>query len=434
MSNIVPDWFKKVSVYQINPRTFSAEGTIKAVTAQLPVLAELGFGIMYLCPIFEEDDSADQANWSDRQRASKTENPKNPYRMNNYFEIDSEYGSMDDLREFVAEAHRLGLKVLLDLVYFHMGPNAPILKAHPEFALRDENGEIVMGKWHFPVLNYACEGLREYLWCNMTYYVGEIGVDGFRCDVGDRVPLDFWCEGKRRIRAIDPESVMINEGAKAEAFAAFDANYGFYWHQCLYALLVGEMTAAAFVEKYTEYGQWYPEGALVLRDLDNHDTVTDFPYRIEEHFGHDCMELVSVMNYVIDGIPMVYCGNELADEARVSMFANRFHMGQYEVTDRNAVGDAVERRKDIMKKLNRFKAESAVLRDGKTMWHGTDSDFVLMFDRILDSESITFVGNCCDKEFETDFDGTGEILFSNNAHFDNGKLKLSAYGYAVIRK
>ena len=134
---------------------------------------------MYLCPVFQEDESTDKKNWSNRQLASNTENPKNPYRMNDYFQIDSEYGSMDDLREFVKEAHRLGMRVLLDLVYYHIGPNAPILKEHPEFAKQDKEGNILLGEWHFPVFDYDCQGLWEYLYCNMTYYIGEIGVDGF---------------------------------------------------------------------------------------------------------------------------------------------------------------------------------------------------------------------------------------------------------------
>ena len=122
----IPEQLSKGSVYQINPRTFSSKGTIKAITEELPFLADLGFSIMYLCPVFQEDESTDKKNWSNRQLASNTENPKNPYRMNDYFQIDSEYGSMDDLREFVKEAHRLGMRVLLDLVYYHIGPNAPI--------------------------------------------------------------------------------------------------------------------------------------------------------------------------------------------------------------------------------------------------------------------------------------------------------------------
>ena len=123
-----PEWLSRSAVYQINPRTFSREGTIKAVTDELPKLKDLGFRVMYLCPIFEEDDSENREFWSTRQKKSETNNPKNPYRMNNYFRIDSEYGTENDLREFIEEAHRLGMRVLLDLVYLHMARTRRYLK------------------------------------------------------------------------------------------------------------------------------------------------------------------------------------------------------------------------------------------------------------------------------------------------------------------
>ncbi len=431
--NIVPEWFKKTSIYQINPRTFSPEGTIKAVTKELPVLAKLGFGVMYLCPIFKEDTSENKENWSKRQLASQTENPKNPYRMDDYFEVDSEYGTMDDLREFTKEAHRLGMRVILDLVYLHIGPNADILKTHPEFAERNEDGNIKCTEWNFPYLNYENEGLREYLWCNMTYYIGVIGVDGFRCDVGDGVPLDFWSEGKRRIRAINPDVVMINEGVKSEYLEVFDANYGFYWHQLIYDLLHGSITAADLLAKYNDFSERY-KGAPVLRDMDNHDTVTDWPYRIEEHFGSHCMELILAINYIIDGVPMVYCGNELADKAMLNMFANRFHMGKFEVTDRNAKGDAVDRRKKIVKLLNELKSTNATLQNGKTEWPESNADHILAFSRISDDQKLTFIGNFSDKEVKTDIDIKGKMLLSNNADMTDGMLNLSKYGYVIVRE
>ncbi|MBQ7387723.1 MAG: hypothetical protein IJW03_06115 [Clostridia bacterium] len=433
MKNIVPDWFKKTSVYQINPRTFSAQGTIKAIIPHLPKLAELGFGVMYLCPVFVEDDSTDVKNHSVRQLASKTGNPKNPYRMNDYFDIDSEYGTMDDLREFVAESHRLGLRVFLDLVYFHMGPNAPVLKEHPEFAKRDENGEIILGEWNFPVLNYDCAGLREYLWCNMTYYIGAIGVDGFRCDVADLVPLDFWEEGKRRIKAIKPEAVMINEGTKAEYLDVFDANYGYYWHNAIYDVLCGNKTVKNLAEYHKVYNERYHNDGLILRDMDNHDMVTDWPFRIEGHFGHDCMELIQALNYSVDGVPMVYSGNELADTARLSMFANRFYMGEFEVTDRSAVSEASERRMSVIKQLNSFKKKYPALCCGETKWITAQECGLFTFERTLGDETKVFIGNLSENAQDTEMTA-GSVLLSNNAEIKNNRLGLSAYGYVIVRK
>lgn len=433
MKNTVPAWFKEAAVYQINVRTFSEEGTIKSVTRELPMLAELGFKIMYLCPIFEADATEDRDTWSVRQLKAATDNPKNPYRMSNYFEIDEEYGTMHDLKEFVRVAHGLGMRVMLDLVYFHMGPNASMLKSHPEFVIRDGDGNVVLGDWKFPVLNYESESLREYLYCNMVYYVAEVGVDGFRCDVADLVPIDFWREGKRRMRAVKPDAVLLNEGYDPERFDVFDANYGFPWHdtwRCyVYDMLLGKMTARETVKICSAYDG----DGLILFYMDSHDTVTDWPYRIEEHFGHECMDMILTMNYALGGVPMVYAGNEIADTARLSMFANRFHRGVFETTDRRILGDAAEKRKELIRKLNKLKYEDPIFHDGKTRWLDVGSDFVLAFERVLDNEKIVFAANFSAEEIEIEPNGWKSVILCGGACFDGEKIKLSKHGYALLR-
>ncbi len=433
MAKNVSDWFKAGSVYQINPRTFSHEGTLKAVEAELPFLAEVGFAAIYLCPIFSADDSTDKAFWSTRQKASATENPKNPYRMNDYFMIDEEYGSIDDLKDLTRAAHKLGLKVLLDLVYLHIGPNADILKAHPEFAQHNDDGSVRLTEWNFPYLNFQSEGLREYLYCNMTYYVGVIDVDGFRCDVGDAVPFDFWQEGKRRIRAIKPDCIMINEGARLNYLEVFDADYSFFWHNTVFDVLEGKMTGADALEQFLQKVEKLPQGGLYLLDMDNHDTVTDWPYRIEGHFGHAAMELILVLNYLLPGVPMVYCGNELGDTARLSMFANRFFMGGFEVTQREVLKNTADakRRIEIVKMLNTLKKEKVALHNGKTKLLKTDHPTVLAFDRVFGDQKVTVIGNLSQEDVAV-FAGDGEVLLSNNAKLINGKWQLSSYGYIVL--
>lgn len=428
-----PEWFGKYAVYQINPRTFSKDGTIGAVTRELPALQKMGFKIMYLCPVFKEDDNEDQNFWSPRQRASETGNPKNPYKMNDYFAIDDEYGTMADLAAFVARGHELGMKVILDLVYLHMGSDAGILKVHPEFAVREPDGSIRLNQWNFALLNYESEGLREYLFCNMAYYVGVMDVDGFRCDVGDGVPLDFWREGMRRIRAIKPDAIMINEGIQPTALSVFDANYGFYWHEGLYKFLAKETPASELISASKTWREKTPDGKFLMRDLENHDTVTDWPYRVEEKLGHDAMEAVLALNYTIDGVPMVYAGNELGDTAHLSMFANRFHPGVFETTDRGGSGPAVERRKQVVTRLNDFKANIPAFSRGSTEWYAAESESVMAFKRVTDEETIGFAGNFSDEPTEVCVDAVGEVLLSNGAEVCGDTVKLGAYGYVIFR-
>ena len=127
-----PKWFTEGVMYQIQPRSFTPEGTLRAATRKLPYLKDLGVTIAYLVPVMKMDDSRDKAFWSPRQIRSGFDNPKNQYRIADYFHVDEEYGTDEDLKAFCREAHRLGLKVVFDLVYLHCGPTAPFLREHPE--------------------------------------------------------------------------------------------------------------------------------------------------------------------------------------------------------------------------------------------------------------------------------------------------------------
>ncbi len=428
MKKTAPAWFSHGAIYQINPRTFSSDGTIKAVEKELPFIAALGFETVYLCPIFSEDDSKDESCWSDRQKKSKTGNPKNPYRIKNYFTVDEEYGTTEDLKSFVLRAHELKMHALLDLVYMHIAPNADILKTHPEFARHDEKGRIIASLYHFPYLNFDCPGLREYLYSNMVYLLTEIGCDGFRCDASDETPLDFWTEGKKRIQRIKPDAVLIHEGSKTEYLKTFDAMYGFSYHESLYKILDGTGTVEEFKNDFNSVFEKVPKGTFIVRDMDNHDTVTDWPERVEKLAGHDGTEMLIALNYFISGIPMVYCGNELADSKRLSMFANRFCKGKFEFTDRSKKNtEAALRRQEKIWELNDIRRKSDALALGGFSWLKTGEN-VLGFVRKGENENIKFI--CAFSDCTVKLPKTAEILIQNN--FDGAQLHK--YGYIAWRE
>ena len=434
-----PEWLEKGSIYQINPRTFSSEGTINSITKELPFLKELGFDIIYICPIFEEDTSLE--NISNRQKASNTGNPKNPYRMNDYFFVDEEYGSSEDLKNLVDEVHRLDMKILFDVVYAHIGPNAQILKLHPEFAEQNNDGSFVYTEWHFPRLDFNCEGLREYLYCNMVYYISVFGIDGYRCDVGDLVPIDFWKEAIRRMKTINKDAVLINEGCNYDyMLTAFDASYCWTWSTKLREIFCKDLPAYELKLFSEQLSSQLPQNAKILRSIDTHDTVTDWVGRTETIATNDGMEQIEVINYLIDGIPMVYCGNELACEAKLSMFANRFYMGEFETTDRdNKHSASAVRRQEIFKRLNSMKKEFDILTNGKTQWLDSPSpENVIIFKRINSDEEIIFIGNAKNTTVEistTDIGNTDNCILTNKKSEFNSKdvLQLLPYEYVVFR-
>ena len=343
-----------IAIYQVYPRTFTADGTLKAAEKLLPHIKELGFDIVYLSAINKEDDSFE--GMSPRQIASGFNNPKNPYRITDYFDVDEEYGTVSDLRDFIKTAHQNNLRVLIDLVYLHCGKNAVFIKEHPDFVVRDENGDIKIGDgWPFARLNFGSKDLREYLISNMEFFIRDMDADGFRCDTAAHVPLDFWKESIERVKSIKPDIYMLNEGSNPQSLEVFDCMYDFrflnevnrlFTHQnntgkkqslVIPASDTKEYSAKTLKEKMLELS--IPTGKF-LADFENHDGASDFATeRLECHLGHEGADCVLAFCFTNGGIPMIYNGNEIADNGPKNMFWNRFCEGVHTVRWENLLTD-----------------------------------------------------------------------------------------------
>lgn len=310
-----PAWFTRGVMYQVQPRAFTQEGSLKSIEAKLPYLKDLGVTIVYLVPVFEMDDDMDRSFWSPRQVRSGFNNPKNQYRIKDYFHVDPEYGSDQDLKDLVAAAHKLGQKVIFDLVYFHAGPTAKVWKEHPEFTNWNADGTIAKGQWRFPRFDFRRPGVKEYLWDNMVALVRDFGADGYRCDVGDGIPLDFWCEGKRRMDAVKEGTILLCEGYdEKDQETAFDADYGWFPAKAF-------ENAAGLRTAWERRERMSTQGARFVNHYENHDIATDVRPRRELGWGHAAVDQVLVWMFTLDGVPMLFTGNEMADaDPRHSMF------------------------------------------------------------------------------------------------------------------
>ena len=389
-----PTWFTQGVMYQIQPRAFTPEGTLKAAASKLPYLHDLGVTIVYLVPVMKMDEDMDKGFWSPRQIKSGFNNPKNQYRISDYFHVDAEYGTDQDLSDFCAAAHALGMKVLLDLVYLHCGPTAPILKRHPEFTRWNPDGTVSKGPWRFPQLDFSVPALREYLMCNMAYLLEEYGADGFRCDVGDGIPLDFWCDAHDRLdRLSNGEAVLLCEGFKScNQYKGFDADYG--WFPAL--------DAARVRCSWEGREAQCPVGARFVNHYENHDIATDERPRREEKWGHDAIEQVLAWMFALDGVPMLFCGNEMADaDVRHSMFGKT--PMDWSQLDR----EPGKSRLALVRELAAMRRENPVFTDMNgsdgLVWLDTSApEFVTAFVRRSGRDAAIVVQNWTDKPVSCD--------------------------------
>ena len=442
----VSDVVRSAVMYQLFLRPFTPEGTLKAATRMLPHIASLGVNIVYLCPQMMADDDPRTEFWSDRQNASKLGNPYSPYRIKDYFATDPEYGTDDDLKLFVAVAHRLCMCVILDLVYYHCGPTAVFIEDHPDFVKRNEDGTVKNGKWHFPELNFDCPELREYLWKNMEYWVRDFDVDGFRTDVEAAVPEDFWEEGRRRIEAIKKDVIMLAESENPLATVnAYDISYGFTWSTAIRNVFIKKMPASHLVERWTAMRDKMPQGTLFLRNLENHDISMDLGDGRWNMVGpRTLVKAAMLLNFTIDGVPFLYNGEEIADNSHHSIFANRYYGKNYVIDWSLALSDVGKDRLQFTRSLTNLRQSNIALRRGETKWLENDRpDAILSFLRVADGQTVLTVVNTTDTPLSAivKLDGAAfsfwQELLSDGSDWSSlpdvaMKFDFLPYGYAVL--
>lgn len=428
-----PEWLTRGVIYQISLRAFTPEGTLRAATERLPAVAELGATVVYLCPIALADDDPRPEFWSTRQKASGTNNPRNPYRIKDYGRVDPEYGTESDLRDFINTAHELGLRVLLDLVYFHCGPTS-VLMDHPDFIQRDATGKFVTGNWNFPRLNFQSRGLREYLWADMEHWVKDFQVDGFRCDVADAVPLDFWEEARDRLEPIRPDLVILSEGQRAaDQVKAFDVSYGFSWYNTTSAVLTRSQPASSLREIWEKQRAERPRGARFIRYTDNHDLANDMQ-RPDVVFGQRGAHAMSVINFMLDGVPFLYNGQEIGDTSLHSIFA------RWPVRWEAACLPKPKATLEFYRQLCRIRRSERALTEGDVVWLDNDQpEAVVSFLRSTGAEAIVSVTNLSNRSVQVQVElPAGQAaaytpLLSHGANVTHTEaklaLKLDGFGY-----
>lgn len=423
-----PEWLKSSVMYQIFLRAFTPEATLKSAQKKLDWLENLGIDIVYLCPIFLQDEDMRPEYWSKRQIASGQNNPRNPYRIKDYFKIDPEYGTEQDLHDFVEEAHKRKIKVLLDMVYLHCGPRAIFMEEHPDFIKRDENGRIITGEWNFPHLNFDSKDLRQYLIHNMEFWIKDFKIDGFRCDAAEHTPLDFWEEARKSFEIYKPDTILFSEGGRPEdQDYAFDLNYSYLYYNAGNAILNQE-SAVKIREAWEDVNQKFASGARLARFLDNHDIAHDKSEtgRIEAEWGFEAVNAAFAMIFAMDGVPYIYNGQEIADRTKHNIYAKM----PIDWT-KSETSEAKERFK-LCRQLISLRHSEKALSNGELKWVDNDKqDKVISFIRHYQNKEILVIVSFDKKQNHALINSQGNAMsfilnygITNDSDFSSKTLKF----------
>ena len=305
----VAPWVADAVVYGMVVRNFTDAG-FRGVTARMSELAELGVTAIWLAPI------------------TRTFPGDFGYAVTDYFDVRPEYGTLDDFRDMVREAHSRGIRVLMDFVPNHTSDQHPYFEhakthraASPYFDWYDRDADGTPThyfQWkHLPNLNFDNPDVRRFMTEAFAFWMRECDVDGFRVDVAwgikERRP-DYWLGWSAELNRIKPDSLLIAEASARDPFYVhngFDAAYD--WTDDLGVWAWTEVftsdapMSTAMPKALTNHGFGYDPDSLILRFLNNNDTGERF---ISTH-GVGYYRVAMAMLMTLPGIPCVYTGDEV---------------------------------------------------------------------------------------------------------------------------
>src|SRR5215471_9022095 len=387
-------WVRDGVIYQISPRNFSSEGNFAGVTAQLDRLKDLGVTILWLMPIHPIGQEKKKGTIG------------SPYAVQDYYAINPAYGTKDDLKKLITEAHRRGLKVIIDIVANHTAWDSVLMK-HPDWYQHDAKGNITYPyDWYdIAALNYASPELRQYMTDMLKYWIRDFDLDGFRSDVAGEVPTDFWENARAELEKIKPNIFMLAEAHKAELeVKAFDLDYSWPLHSALTEVVQGRAPATDLRKAWEDEFKEWPRGALHMRFSDNHDER-----RAIARFGEPGALAASVMMFTLDGVPLIYNGMEVGDTTE---------SGAPALFERMLIfWPIAERRPEFprfYKQIIALRKSSDALRNGSLNWlANSDESRVVTFMRRTVSEEILVAINFSNRPF------LGSVEIANGSAFQD---------------
>lgn len=308
-----PKWLKNAIIYEANLRQGTPERNLKGLQKQLPRLKDLGVDVIWLMPIHPISEKNRKGTLGSY------------YAVKDYKAVNPEFGTIDDLKEFVKEAHKQGIKVILDEVCNHTGCDNAWVTEHPEYYARDEKGEM-FGPFDWTdtyKLNYSNPATRAAMIDALKFWVREADIDGYRCDVAGEVPTDFWEEARVELQKVKPV-FMLAEASKPELLLkAFDADYAWPMKDVFNAIAASKGVNSYAVEHKQNLPKMnaqdipalierqrkeYPAGAVHMNMITNHD-LNSWEGTEFERFG-PATAAFAVLSYTLPGVPMLYTGQE----------------------------------------------------------------------------------------------------------------------------
>lgn len=304
-----PEWTRNATLYEVNIRQYTPEGTFTAFLPHLERLQKLGTDILWFMPVYPIGEK----------------NRKGPlgsyYSIRDYTSVNPAFGSLDDFKSIVDSAHSRGMHVMLDWVANHTAWDHVWTTEHPDYYEHDSTGNFVSPfDWTDVIqLDYSNHALWKEMVNAMKFWVTETDIDGFRCDYPGQIPVEFWDSARDVLEGIKPVFMLAeDEGHKEFLNHAFDMNYAWELMHLTEAVAKGEKNAEDLARYFENQKKNLPPWAYKLNCITNHDE-NSWSGTVFERYG-DAVAPMAVLIFTAPGMPLIYSGQETGLNRRLRFF------------------------------------------------------------------------------------------------------------------
>lgn len=404
-------------IYQVNMRAFSQQGNFAGVTARLDSIKALGVNVIYLMPIYP---------------VGVLKSVNSPYCVKDYLTVNSEFGTLSDLRSLVDGAHSRNMSVMLDWVANHTSWDNAWISSHKDWYQQDASGNIISPPnttyTDVAQLNFNNAAMRLTMIKDMKYWVYTANIDGFRCDFADAIPADFWQQAIDTLRNISTHKLLLlAEGTRSANYAVgFDYNFGFAFYSNLKNIYSNNASVLTIDDlNATEY-TGAASGQQVVRYITNHDVNSSDGTPVSL-FGDKSSSLAAFVTAAyMKSVPMIYNGQEVGMTTPIT-----FPFTTVKI-DWSANQDVTAEYKKIIAFRN---SSNAIRRGNLTSYSNTD---ICAFSKEQDNEKVLVMVNLRNKPV----DYVMPAAFVNSTWTDglNGgsvaltqQVTLPAYAYMILK-
>jgi len=418
-----PEWSRNATIYEVNLRQYTNEGTLKAFEKYLPELKEMGVDIIWFMPIHPIGE------------VNRKGTLGSYYSVKDYKDVNPEFGNIEDFKETVKKIHDLGMYVIIDWVANHTSWDNVWVKTNPEFFSKDSLGNFYapVPDWHDVIdLNYNNKELWTAMSDALKFWVEECDIDGFRCDVAAMVPTEFWNQARVDLDKIKPVFMLAEAHEPYLHEKAFDMTYNWQLKDIMNEIGKGKKNVEALDSRLKKEKEEYPADAYRMNFSTNHDE-NSWNGTVFERLGEGA-EALMVLFSTLEGMPLIYSGQEAGLNKRLSFF------------EKDTIEWKEHKFKNIIKKLLDLK------KTNKALWNGisggelvrlksNDNKNIFAFVREKEKNKVFAVLNLSNQKVTVDIKSdfiTGKFrdLFSNFEKEINSfyKTEMEPWTYKVFYK